>query len=266
MAWWRDPLVHFLGFGLIVTAVETLRGAPPGATLEPERVVMVDTAAIRADFEAVAGRPPSDAEARDAIDDWVRIEVLVREARALGLDRDDAVVRARLAQKMVYVVNAVQAPPEPDEATLRARWAVERETFVRPETLTLRQLFAPDRAVAEALAAHWRAGEDPRALAATLLDAPGGPVLRRRTPERLAEVYGPGFSDQVAALEIGRPAVVRSDLGWHVVAVLERAGGRTPTYEQARGRLVQAAKAAWLTEATEAAVTERLDDYTIVEQ
>lgn len=266
MAWWRDPLVHFLGFGLIVTAIEILRGGAPAAAPEQERLVYVDTAAIRADFAVAAGRPPSDAEARAAIDDWVRTEVMVREARALGLDRDDAVVRARLAQKMVYVVNAVQAPPEPDEATLRARWEAERETFVRPEVLTLRQLFVPDRPAAEALAGHWQAGEDPRSLARSLPAPPGGPVLRRRTPERLAEVYGRAFADQVSSLQEGVPAVVRSDLGWHVVAVVERTGGRAPTYEEARGRLVQGAKAAWMAQATEAAVAERIATYDVVER
>ena len=45
-------------------------------------------------------RPPTAEESDRFVADFVREEVLYREAVALGLDRDDLVVRRRLVQKM----------------------------------------------------------------------------------------------------------------------------------------------------------------------
>ena len=45
-------------------------------------------------------RPPTAAESDRFVADFVREEVLYREALTLGLDRDDLVVRRRLVQKM----------------------------------------------------------------------------------------------------------------------------------------------------------------------
>ncbi|MFI5064367.1 MAG: hypothetical protein ACHP9Z_10365 [Streptosporangiales bacterium] len=45
-------------------------------------------------------RPPTVAESDRSVADFIREEVLYREALALGLDRDDLVVRRRLVQKM----------------------------------------------------------------------------------------------------------------------------------------------------------------------
>jgi hypothetical protein len=45
-------------------------------------------------------RSPTASESDRLVADYVREEVLYREALALGLDRDDLVVRRRLVQKM----------------------------------------------------------------------------------------------------------------------------------------------------------------------
>ena len=46
---------------------------------------------------------------RALVEDFIREEVYYREALALGLDRDDTVIRRRLRQKMEFLTDAGRA-------------------------------------------------------------------------------------------------------------------------------------------------------------
>ena len=50
-------------------------------------------------------RPPSQEELQGLIRDYVREEVAYREALAMGLDRDDTIIRRRLRQKWEFLNN-----------------------------------------------------------------------------------------------------------------------------------------------------------------
>ena len=51
---------------------------------------------------------------REQVTAHIREEVLSREALALGLDRDDTIVRRRLAQKMEFLTDDIVVAAEPD--------------------------------------------------------------------------------------------------------------------------------------------------------
>ena len=167
---------------------------------------------------------------------WVDTEILVREAERLGLDRQDPIIRERLAAKMSRVHAALEQAPEPSDEELGELWEKTRADFVLPARVTLRQLFSPDEDSARALAARWEAGEDPRILPGE--PAPGGPVLRGRTPERLAELFGQDFADAVRSLDGEEIVVLESSEGWHAVQLQERQEAQELSFEEARDRLV----------------------------
>ena len=79
-------------------------------------------------FEAVWRRRPTEAELAGLIEDFVREEVYYREALALGLDRDDTVIRRRLRQKMEFLSDAGAGALVADEAELRAYFARPRRS------------------------------------------------------------------------------------------------------------------------------------------
>jgi hypothetical protein len=97
----REPLVQFVVVGALLFGLHLLlrgdRGAAGGA-----RVVVgeVTVAALASRWTEQRGRPPTAEELRREIDAWVRDEVLYREAIALGLDREDPIVRERLVGKL----------------------------------------------------------------------------------------------------------------------------------------------------------------------
>ena len=111
--WRREPLVHFVVLGAILFALAQWRGGGAGANAIVITPGQVD--AMVATFTRTWQRPPTDEELKGLIDDSVREELAVREAVALGLDRDDTVIRRRLRQKVEFIVEGeVDATPVTD--------------------------------------------------------------------------------------------------------------------------------------------------------
>jgi hypothetical protein len=113
----REPLVQFLLLGSALFALSTFVGHGSGAgggTVSDKQIIVTpqQVALLKSGFVLDNGREPTDADLQRLIDAYVREEVLVREARAQGLDRDDSIVRRRLVQKMEFAVPEPAAPAD----------------------------------------------------------------------------------------------------------------------------------------------------------
>lgn len=115
---------------------------------EPDKV-MVTQGKIEnlvAIFARTWQRPPTEWELEGLIQDYVREEVLYREALALGLDRDDTIVRRRLRQKLEFVTEDVAAEADPTDQDLRTYLKAHPETFRLERRFTFSQVYLnPDR-------------------------------------------------------------------------------------------------------------------------
>ena len=109
----REPLVHFFIGGLFLYAVITALG--PAATEGDASVIPVNDEALvlYLQYQDKAFDTPGAVKALAAMDiaararleaDYIRDEVMVREAKALGLARNDEVIRRRLIQKMDFIM------------------------------------------------------------------------------------------------------------------------------------------------------------------
>jgi len=121
----REPLLQFLLLGALLFGVSAMVGSGP--LPESDRRIVVTTGRIenlKLSFRRAEGRDPTPAETQSLIDDYVREEVLCREARALGLDRDDTIIRSVLRQRMEYL--ALGAGPKRVAADLAGRAAEKK--------------------------------------------------------------------------------------------------------------------------------------------
>ena len=133
-----EPLHHFLLLGAGIFAVYLWLGDEDAGV--PDRRIVVSEAQVEQMAMLWAkrwSRPPTAQELRGLVDARVREEVLYREALALGLDRDDTIVRRRLAQKMEFLIEDLTGRGEPGEEELRAFLAEHPERFLEPARLTL---------------------------------------------------------------------------------------------------------------------------------
>lgn len=111
LAWARRqaarPALHFVLLGLALWSAD--RWLRTGLEVAPDlakRTIIISASArrsIRDDWTRQAGRAPTAEEERALIAVAVDEEILYREAVARGLDRDDRVVRTRLAQLAAFV-------------------------------------------------------------------------------------------------------------------------------------------------------------------
>jgi hypothetical protein len=115
----HEPLLHFLLIGAAIFAVHAWleRGAATGRDAIVVTRGRIDSLAAR--FTAEHGRPPDAAERDALVDGYVREEILCREALALGLDQEDAVIRDRLRQKMEFVAAGGDTAPDGRERGYR---------------------------------------------------------------------------------------------------------------------------------------------------
>lgn len=239
--WLREPLVHFLAIGAFLFLAFEWRG---GAGSGSGRIVITpgQIDAMAATFARTWQRPPTEAELKGLIDDYVRSEMATREALALGLDRDDTVIRRRLRQKLEFLVEDAADAAPPTDAELQGWLDQHPEAFRVEPRIGFRQVYLDpgrrgpslDGDVRALLARLTAAG--PSAAVDTLGDrlmVPQEPEAM--TPTDIAGLFGREFADEVVKIAPGRwVGPVRSGYGVHLVYVRERTGGRTPALEEVR--------------------------------
>ncbi len=237
----RDPLVHFFVLGAAVFGLFALfDDSPPPVAANVLEVTQDDARRLVAEFEATWRRPPSVEELDHMIGQLVREEVYVREALALGLDRDDAVIRRRLQTKMEFLTESGAEAVQPDDPTLQAHLEANADRFADPPLVAFEQILLDERVGAEdveLVEARLNRGIDPgEAARPTLL-----PSVFRLSPLQVVDgTFGTGFFDELRALPVGTWAgPVETSLGRHLVRVTERSEARLPPLSEIRARVEQ---------------------------
>jgi len=199
---------------------------------------------LRMGFERQFGKPPTVVELRGLVTGHVREEVLFREALALGLDRDDIIVRRRLAQKMEFLTADLANVTEADEAAVRAYFTQHAVQYARPAQVSFRQVYfsrekrgaQAEAAAREALAALAKGGSD---------DAMGDAFLHgfkfeKSDPQEMTALFGGEFAAQVGTLPAGEwRGPIASTYGFHLVRVEARGAVQPASFEQVRVSVVR---------------------------
>ncbi len=232
----KEPLLHFIVLGALLFAAYGWLN--PGGSGAPKEIVVTQGQLdnLKAQFARTWQRAPSAEELDKLLEQWVRDEIYYREGLALGMDRDDPVVRRRIAQKVEFVADGQAAMP-PTDAELQS-WLDQHADQYRVEPrYTLRQLyFDPARrgnrldadlaAALAALQAGRSAQGDATLLPGELTDAPAFEVAR---------IFGNDFAESLKTAALGGwVGPVRSGYGLHLVEVTARDGGRPATLAKAR--------------------------------
>ena len=140
----REPLLHFLAIGALLFAIDAVVNGPGASDLSAIVVDQPQADALAVQFERTWQRPPTQAELRQAIDAWVEEELLYREGLSAGLDREDDVVRRRVAQRMASL-NEGMAAAVPSDAELQAWLRTHPGAYRIAPRYTLRQVYFDPR-------------------------------------------------------------------------------------------------------------------------
>jgi len=264
--WLREPLLQFLLIALLLFVGSLVLNRNSDPRERPGRIELTadDLRQIRTAWLA-QGRPPLTPEQlQSLVEARVHEEILYREALALGLDKDDTIVKRRMAQKMEFLFEDVAALREPTTDELRAWFAENAERFTQSARASFRQLyFSPDRrgprvrddAARGLEKVAGKPGDSPEATA--LAD----PFMFQdyygdRSFDDVAKTFGPPFARALFQVTPGAWAgPIESGYGWHLVWVDSTTPARVPPFEEVESDV----KTGWI-EDQRAAIRQRAYD------
>src|SRR5262245_8029978 len=116
----REPLVQFMLIALALFAINRFVNADQGGADSAKRIELtVNDLRQMTMLWLAQGRPmPSEKQLRAMMEQRVGLEILSREAAALGLDKNDEIVKRRLAQKMEFLFEDLGQLQDPTPAEL----------------------------------------------------------------------------------------------------------------------------------------------------
>ncbi|MEE4188510.1 MAG: peptidylprolyl isomerase [Roseobacter sp.] len=240
----REPLLHFLLLGGLVFALfSSFEEAPVTASGDVIEVTGETVDSIVSAFERTWKRAPTDSERMFLVEHHIEEEILVREALLLGPDRDDTVIRQRLALKMRFLLEAGAVDAEPDRETLQNHLEANADYFqyaprVSFDQVALSGLSDDQSAVLEQL----RGGADPALFGAGSML----PTQLHSAPLHSVDaVFGHGFFPDISGMEIGAwMGPVQSGYGEHFVRVTAYQPAQLPALEEIENEVLRHWKSA----------------------
>ncbi len=177
------------------------------------------------------------------IGQFVREDILYREAVAMGLGEDDAITRRRMAQKLEFLTRDIARLREPAEGELEKYFEDNEELYRQPDLITFSHVFLdPDQReeatlddAADLLVQLQAAGEPD----SERLNAGDRFMLQSYYPRKseldIRRQLGSGFSAAVMKLESGRwHGPILSGYGTHLVYVHALEVAPQPVFEDVR--------------------------------
>lgn len=251
--------MHFVAAGAALYGAFTLVEGPAAPPAD-ERTIVVDRRELLAymqfranafeaeTFSAALDAMP-EAEFRQLVDDYVEEEAMYREARSLGLDANDYVIRRRMVQKMEFLLGDAADPRrEIDEQALRAYFDAHREDYAIEPSVTFTHVFfdaarrGASEARANAEAALTRLNQAGAGFHGASGEGDRFPLLKHyveRTLDYVASQMGVEFAADLAQRSPAErwQGPIRSAFGEHVVMLTERTERRYSTLDEIRSRV-----------------------------
>jgi hypothetical protein len=244
----KEPLVHFVLIGAALFALSAVFGGDEAERDEVIRITAGDIDRLAALWSMQYRRPPAEDEMAGLIENHVREEILNREARLLGLDRDDTIIRRRLAQKMEFLTEDLASMATPTEEQIAAYFEQNRNRYEIPAAATFAHIyFNTDRRGEE------RAEDAARALRDSLNALDPTPhtaersgdvislqhVYAARTKRDVTGLFGQNaFTETVFGAKPGEwTGPVASGYGLHIIYIHERSEPVAPGLDEVRDRV-----------------------------
>jgi hypothetical protein len=239
----HEPLIHFLAIGALLFGFYrfTADQAVPEAG---NRIIFGagDVEQMRAIFIRQRQRPPTEEELSGLINARMYEEVLYREALAIGLDKDDTIIKRRLAQKFEFLMEDLTDLGNPSEGELAAFFKQYGDRYQVPGRLSFVHVYFSNAKRGQS--AEQEAKKDlvrlrsgaPAAAAEEMGDAfLLEHAYKQIPPEEIDKIFGPGFAAQLAKAPLREwQGPIASGYGLHLVRIDERDVSRASALDPVR--------------------------------
>jgi hypothetical protein len=239
----KEPLVHFLLIGAVLFLIFKVYDDPAGS--QSSQIIITDGQIefLKANYARTRQRTPSKEEEQGLIDNYLREEILYREALALGFDKDDSVVRNRLRQKMDLMSDELAGIAVPTDAQLQQFLKNNSEKFRTEPQIAFRHIFID-------IAHRGIAAEDEAERILSLLSDEGDRTNPETLGDRLmqpqsfgltrvseiAKLFGKPFILELTKLTPGQwTGPIQSGYGLHLILVSDYVADSLPQLDEIRG-------------------------------
>jgi hypothetical protein len=128
----KDPSLHFLFIGLVIyVACEFIS---PTVAQDEIHISSSQQEKLSEIWTMQWGRAPTEKEMELLIQNHIKEEILHRKALAMGLDKDDELVRRRLIQKVSFLVLDDDEAFSPAESQMKEWFELHKKQFRRHGT------------------------------------------------------------------------------------------------------------------------------------
>jgi len=242
----KDPLFHFLLLGAIIFVTYFILNPAEDNAGNQIKITQNDIDRFGQIFQKQWQRKPNKQELEGLVRAHLKEEILYREALAMGLEKDDTIVRRRLAQKVEFLITDVTVPSEVADKELLTFYEKNTQRYTRAAKLSFRHIyFNPDirgeRMMDEANVTLHTLQSTNAGL--NVPDTYGDrymlPLQYELTSEQeVARAFCRDFAEQLLQTELRRwQGPIRSGYGVHLVYIQQRDAASVYPFNEVRERV-----------------------------
>lgn len=248
----KEPLFIFLLIGGSLFAIFDVVSNHP--TDKQEIIISAGNInALVLDFEKVWQRAPNKKELDGLIQNFIKEEVLYREAIAMKLDENDGIVRRRLSQKMEFISEDLASLKKPTDEELQAYLEDNTQQYLQDSRYSFQQIYFNKNKRGEAVYSDaesalvmLKASQINTTKKSKAVDkALGDPLMIKShfndvTATQVKRELGMQFVQSLDKLSLNNwQGPIESGFGLHLVKVDKRTLANLPTVSKVRKSLVR---------------------------
>lgn len=237
----REPFLHFLLLAAVVFLIYRWRSKEEPTGPKEILVTQGTIENLTATYARVWNRVPTQEDVNWLVQEYVREEVCTRQAIAIGLDRDDTIIRRRLRQKMEFLFQNAVAQTEPSDAELLSYLKTHPDSFRAEPIVTFTHVYLnPDRHSRNLAQEESRVRIQLEHATEAQVSELGDPFMlpyhfENATAREISDLFGKQFEIEISMLPIGHwSGPIQSGYGLHFVRIAAKTDGSNPSLKEVR--------------------------------
>ena len=244
---WKT-ISHMFIFGLLLAIVMLIVIGSPG-DVENEKVIVVtgaDAAQVHAKFMRTWNRLPTEVELKKGIDQYIKDEILYREAISRNLDKNDPSVRLAMVRKITMMGITQTDVSNLKDEDIEAYYALRKERYRLSAIFDFEQVYLSTKRGdnieddAQQLLEQLQ-NENPSS--EELINYGDASMINNLhfniDEEGLDRIFGSGFGSTVLSIPTGEwTGPIQSSYGLHIVRITNRTESRIPELKEVLQKVI----------------------------
>ena len=183
-------------------------------------------------WESQVGRKPNEDEVISIINDYIQEEILYREALNLGLERDDRIIKRRLAQKITFLKQETFIEKPPLNEIIDFYESNKNIYYISP-TYSFTHYFFSNENNSEV-----RANKFFKELINNNISSKSDPFLlgknfAYKSTNEIDRDFGMNFSKNFINMQLNSwHSPVQSSFGYHIIKIIDKRDGYLPKIDE----------------------------------